>query len=202
MMSTSSSGGTNEVDIVVGNSSSFSREIIISSSIATNNSIAVHSSSNNEAVPLLLQSPTTEEEEVINNRDDDGGEQEKATSASCIPSAAEKNVVEEKSSGVWDRLHPSAKKLHERISTAIKHEGLKSKGRDYVFRLTSELSFAMYIKDLVHLSSSEYYNIPLTTVKNFHDVVLSGSSFKPVVPNKSDFFREFTTLYVKQYCNL
>ena len=61
----------------------------------------------------------------------------------------------------------------------------------------------MYIKDLVYLSSSEYYNISLSTVNNFqHDVISSSwSSYKPLVPNKSAFFREFCTLYVKQYCD-
>lgn len=109
------------------------------------------------------------------------------------------NVVMEKD--IWSKLSPSAAKLHKLISTAVEHERQKAKGRDYMYRLSRDLSFPMYIKDLVFLSSSEYYNIPLTTVTNSQDAITTGSSYKPIVANKSAFYLEFCTRYIVKYCS-
>lgn len=190
--------------------------VVSSTTYIQSNSIIVTTSSNEEtgtdaeaSVAIVESSSVAESESIIiiqqqtsigvESRSCDNDIMAETSSTIACASTSLESAPEVKND-VWDGLYPSARKLHSLIKTTISYESRKLNGRDYVFRLTATLSFPSYIKDLIYLSSHAYYNIPLSTVTNLQDAISAGSSYKPVVPNKPDFYREFCVLYVKQYC--
>jgi hypothetical protein len=107
----------------------------------------------------------------------------------------------------------SVRDLHDRLIKVVDAERSKTKGADYLGRLTRELlEFPEYVNPLAILSIEVYsLNLPLL----LHEDVLTHTTSTPIISernyktvicgkkNKGQhcvFIKEFISVFVKKYC--